>query len=507
MGAIEDHSQHVEGAQAEETNTGIIEAEKGEAFYIEDRMAHLTEEHRQYLLARHGTLDLDPIPDMNDADPYNWPTWRKTVNLTLVVFHAMIGLFSAASIQSAFVEISADLGVSMQRTSYLVSLFIAVLGGAPLFWRPLSNRFGRRPIFLISLLFAMVGNIGCANSPSYATMSLCRAITAFFICPAAAIGSAVVAETFFKRDRARCMGYWTLMVTIGVPVAPFLFGFMVMRVGYRWIYWVLAITNGLQFILYFFFGSESLYLRNEDSTTSPSDSKQSILHFRRIDPSPLRLWDFIQPLSYFAKPCVLIPACAYAMIFLWGSITLTIEIPQVFPEKFHFDSQQVGLQFLGIIIGSVIGEQIGGLMSDRWMAHRQKRTGEYPDAEYRLWLSYIGHALTIMGVAVFAVQLGNASDTWNVTPIIGAAIAASGNQIVTTVNITYAVDCYRADAASVGVFITFVRQMWGFIGPFWFPQMFETVGWAGGAGVAAAMMVVISVIPTIMLQFRGAKWH
>lgn len=155
----------------------------------------------------------------------------------------MIGLFTAASIQSAFVNISEDLGVSMQRTSYLVSLFIAVLGGAPLFWRPLCNRFGRRPIFLISLSCALVGNIGCANSHSYGTMGLCRAITAFFISPAAAMGSAVVAETFFKKDRARCMGYWTLMVTIGVPVAPFLFGFMVMRVGYRWIYYVLAIVS------------------------------------------------------------------------------------------------------------------------------------------------------------------------------------------------------------------------------------------------------------------------
>ena len=239
-------SQHAEGVAS---SPNALEAGKPEAFHVEDRTAHLSEEHRQYLLARHGTLDLDPIPDMNDADPYNWPKWRvsisaygglrnrrcntrltmvieqKTLNLSLVVFHAMIGLFTAASIQSAFVNISADLGVSMQRTSYLVSLFIAVLGGAPLFWRPLSNRFGRRPIFLISLLCAMIGNIGCAESHSYATMGLCRAITAFFISPAAAIGSAVVAETFFKKDRARCMGYWTLMVTLGVPVAPFRFGF------------------------------------------------------------------------------------------------------------------------------------------------------------------------------------------------------------------------------------------------------------------------------------------
>lgn len=37
--------------------------------------------------------------------------------------------------------------------------------------------------------------------------------------------------------------------------------------------------------------------------------------------------------------------------------------------------------------------------------------------------------------------------------------------------------------------------------------MFETVGWGGGAGVAAALMVGVSVIPTIILQIRGSKWH
>lgn len=38
--------------------------------------SHLSEEHRQYLLERHGTLDLDPLPTMGTADPYNWPQWK-----------------------------------------------------------------------------------------------------------------------------------------------------------------------------------------------------------------------------------------------------------------------------------------------------------------------------------------------------------------------------------------------------------------------------------------------
>ena len=36
----------------------------------------LSPEHRDYLLARHGTTDLNPLPTMDPADPLNWPSWK-----------------------------------------------------------------------------------------------------------------------------------------------------------------------------------------------------------------------------------------------------------------------------------------------------------------------------------------------------------------------------------------------------------------------------------------------
>ena len=178
--------------------------------------------------------------------------------------------------------------------------------------------------------------------------------------------------------------------------------------------------------------------------------------------------DFVHPLTLATRLNVTIPAISYAMIFLWGSVMTTFEMPQIFPEKFGFNTEQVGLQMIAIIIGTLIGEQFGGVASDKWMErHRRRRAKAEDDVEYRLWLSYPGHLLTICGTVVFLVQIENASSTWNVTPTVGAGIAAAGNQLVTTVMVTYAVDCYPKDAAAVGVFIILVRQTWGFIGPFW----------------------------------------
>ncbi|BCS18325.1 putative MFS transporter [Aspergillus puulaauensis] len=493
-------------------------SEKGGSEFLEDSenqaqvssselaASRLSEAHREYLLQRHGTLDLDPLPSALHADPYNWPTWKKVANLILVAFHACMSTFTA-SIIPAYEDISIDLSVSIQRASYLTSLQIAILGGAPLFWKPLSNRYGRRPIFLLSTILSLVCNVGCAKSPDYASMAACRALTAFFISPAAAIGSAVVTETFFKKERGRYLGIWTLMVTLGVPVGPLIFGFVANRAGYRWIFWVLAIINGAQFILYIFFGAETRFISSDQDNSSTS-FRSKYLSFRRIDPMPLKFSEFYHPLTLVIRPTVFVPAFAYAMVFLFGSVLITVEVPQLLQEKFGLNAEQLGLQFLGVIIGTILGEQIGGSMSDAWMNRRTRKLQTRPEPEFRLWLSYPGIVLAIVGVIVFLVRTQQAPEGhWQVSPIVGTAIAAFGNQLVTTVMVTYAVDSYPQDSGSVGVFVTFVRQIWGFIGPFWFPDMFSNVGVAASSGVAAALMFVFSFLLIIPVHVSGAKWR
>ena len=37
--------------------------------------------------------------------------------------------------------------------------------------------------------------------------------------------------------------------------------------------------------------------------------------------------------------------------------------------------------------------------------------------------------------------------------------------------------------------------------------MFENAGWGGGTGIAVAMLVAVSIIPTMVVQWRGSRWH
>ena len=239
-----------------DTNTTIP------ATYVDAVAARLSKGHRDYLIERHGTLDLDPVPGISPTDPYNWPAWKVSgVNGPMSsVKHANYSENDEPD-SSCLPRIDGNLhgerhhplvqrhhqGIRRLHAAGELSHITTnrCSGGAPLLWKPLSNRFGRRPIFLLSLICSLVCNVGCAKSPDYASTAACRALGAFFISPASAIGSAVVMETTFKKDRAKYMGVWMLMATLGVPSGPFIFGFVAYRAGYRWIYWVLAMVSSL----------------------------------------------------------------------------------------------------------------------------------------------------------------------------------------------------------------------------------------------------------------------
>ncbi|KAI5308391.1 hypothetical protein KEM55_005842 [Ascosphaera atra] len=289
-------------------------------------------------------------------------------------------------------------------------------------------------------------------------------------------------------------------------------GFVAYHTGsWQWIYWILAITNAVQFILYLFFSPETLYNRDiiynpalDDSEKKGSTFVRQYFKFGRIDPTPMTFRELFAPVKLFLYPSVLLPAIAYAIVFQFCSVMGTVEIPQIFQPKFHFNSQQIGLNFLALIIGSVLGEQLGGWGSDKWMAYGLKRNGgvQRPEPEFRLWLSYFAYGCIICGLVVFTVQTDKL-EHYNVSPIVGLAIASFGNQVITTVCTTYAVDSHQNHSGSVGVSINFIRSTWGFIGPLYFPDMFANLGLRGSGGLMVGIVVAAALIPTMFIQWKG----
>jgi hypothetical protein len=71
------HGNEARSTKSESELVEELGQTKTHAMYIEkDEVNILSEEHRNYLIRRHGTLELNPVPGYGDAGPYNWPHWK-----------------------------------------------------------------------------------------------------------------------------------------------------------------------------------------------------------------------------------------------------------------------------------------------------------------------------------------------------------------------------------------------------------------------------------------------
>lgn len=325
-------------------------------------------------------------------------------------------------------------------------------------WNPVTAIYGRYNVVLLSVLGSMVCNIGGARCTSYGAQMATRVLTAFLISPPIGNGSGVVTELCEPEHRAQKLGWWTLMTTIGTPAGPFLMGFVVQHIGVQWIFWIFTMINFGQFLLYLAIGDETIYNPENERRSNGFLEK---LRPRKISSHSLKLQDFIAPFALAQYPRVLIAACAHAITFCYANIAIIVEMPIAFGQRFHFNAQQIGLQFIAVIIGCVLGEQVSGPMSDWFLKWMRRTKGQSCPAD-RLWLSYIAFSTIFAGLLTWGFQLQHATE-WNVTPCVGAAIASFGNQMQTTILTTFAVESKKERAAQVGILVNVCRQVYGFV--------------------------------------------
>jgi DHA1 family bicyclomycin/chloramphenicol resistance-like MFS transporter len=101
----------------------------------------------------------------------------QTQSTRFTVFLASIGALTSLSIDMSLPSVPAmehEFGVAAGRGGLTMSLFLAGYALTPLAGGPLADRFGRRPVLLISLILFAASALACSVSPSYAVLLVCR---------------------------------------------------------------------------------------------------------------------------------------------------------------------------------------------------------------------------------------------------------------------------------------------------------------------------------------------
>ena len=122
-------------------------------------IVHLVDlEHR--LRAKHAGPSQDivlvPHPSNDPDDPLNWTSQRKRVAAACISMYTVVVGLASAAIYSVFKPISTDTGLSLNDLNSGTGYMFLMFGWGCLIWQPLALRFGKRPIYLISMLATLV---------------------------------------------------------------------------------------------------------------------------------------------------------------------------------------------------------------------------------------------------------------------------------------------------------------------------------------------------------------
>lgn len=130
-----------------------------------------------------------------------------------------------------------DTSYSMMQLS--VSLYLATTGALQLIIGPLSDRYGRRPVMLGSILVFLLATLGCLLAPSVELFLFFRMVQAA-VASGLVLSRAVVRDMVPQNEAASMIGYVTMGMALVPMVAPMIGGTLDQVLGWRAVFWFLV---------------------------------------------------------------------------------------------------------------------------------------------------------------------------------------------------------------------------------------------------------------------------
>lgn len=162
---------------------------------------------------------------------------------------------------SAFIPLSIDLylpalprmaeylGSSMNLVNLTLIAFFVFYALGILFWGPLSDKYGRKPVLLAGLAIYLAASIMCALSADVYQLIGSRVVQALGGGSAVAVATAMIKDVYSGRRRESMLAMVQAMVIIAPIVAPVLGALILRYTSWHGIFWALAGVGALALCL------------------------------------------------------------------------------------------------------------------------------------------------------------------------------------------------------------------------------------------------------------------
>ncbi|HDC4531201.1 TPA: Bcr/CflA family multidrug efflux MFS transporter [Enterobacter asburiae] len=315
-------------------------------------------------------------------------TTRPHSSFKIVFILGLLAMLMPLSIDMylpALPVISAQFGVPAGSAQMTLSTYILGFALGQLFYGPMADSLGRKPVILGGTLVFAAAAVACALAQTIDHLIIMRFFHGLAAAAASVVINALMRDIYPKEEFSRMMSFVMLVTTIAPLVAPMAGGAVLVWFSWHVIFWILALAALLASAMIFFFIDETL----------PIERRQKF-HIRTTIGNFASLFRHKRVLSYMLASGF---SFAGMFSFLSAGPFVYIELNHVSPQHFgYYFALNIVFLFIMTIINSRFVRRVGAL--------NMFRAGLWIQFVMAIWLVVsaflgVGFWALVVGVAAF----------------------------------------------------------------------------------------------------------
>ena len=391
-------------------------------------------------------------------DPKQWSKGWKLLYIGIIWWLVFFAGWSSAADSTSHDTADRFLHVSQVAESLATANFLWGVAAGALIAGPLSETVGRLPTYLATYAGFLIWVMASALAPNFGAQITFRFFAGFFSSASMSIYGGSMADLFEPEERASIWPVFALSPLLGPTIAPIASGWIVEKLGWRWVDWMTLILAGWAFAVAFCCLPETLspvilsYKASILRKTTGDDRFES--DFDRQEGLSVRLGNNLKRIVYFVAVELTTVLFSLYLTLLYLLIFGFLEgFDFIFSDTYHFGIGHRYSAFAAVAVGMVVG--LPYVLLVKWVA-RSKQSAE-PGPEQRLTPSLL--AAPLLAGSLFWLGWTNFATISFWSDLIACCVFGFSVYVLFTSTYHYLLDTYGSVASSAMAAATFTRYM------------------------------------------------
>jgi EmrB/QacA subfamily drug resistance transporter len=158
--------------------------------------------------------------------------------LAVTVLGSSVAFLEATVVNVALPEIGSDLDADVAGLQWIINGYLLTLAALILLGGSLGDRYGRRRIFIVGVVWFTAASVLCAVAPNADVLIAARVIQGIGGALLTPGSLAIIEATFHPEDRARAIGAWSAFGGVSGAIGPLVGGWLIDAVSWRAIFFM-----------------------------------------------------------------------------------------------------------------------------------------------------------------------------------------------------------------------------------------------------------------------------